>query len=160
MTSPRWLDEHEQRVWRDALAATALLSARLGADLAAGEPSLSMGEYELLVRLSEAPGGSLRMSELADGLVHSRSRLTHTATRMQAGGLLERRACPTDRRGVLAVITDAGREAIRAAAPAHVAAVREHLLDLLTAEQVATLGQVATAVVHHLDPQGPAGTAR
>ena len=154
MTSPRWLDEHEQGVWRSTLAATALLSSRLGAELAAGDPALSMGEYELLVRLSEAPGGSLRMSELADGLVQSRSRLTHTATRMQAAGLLERRACPTDGRGVLAGITEAGREALRRAAPAHVDAVREHLLDLLTDEQVAVLGQVAAAVVRHLGPQG------
>lgn len=150
MTSPRWLDEHEQAVWRGALAATALLSARLGAGLAAGAPSLSMGEYELLVRLSEAPDGSLRMSELAQGLVNSRSRLTHTATRMEARGLLERRACPSDRRGVLAVITDAGRSALDSVAPAHAGAVREHLFDLLTDEQVACLGEVAAAVVAHL----------
>ena len=147
-------------MWRAALAAASLLSARLGADLAAGDPSLSMGEYELLVRLSEAPGGSLRMSELAEGLVQSRSRLTHTATRMQAAGLLERRACPTDGRGVLAGITEAGRAALRAAAPAHVGAVRENLFDLLTDEQVAVLGQVATAVVRHLDPAGPGVPAR
>lgn len=152
MTSPRWLDEHEQVVWRSALAATALLSARLGAELAASDPSLSHGEYELLVRLSEAPDGSLRMSDLAQGLVNSRSRLTHTATRMEARGLLERRACPSDRRGVFAAITDAGRSALERVAPAHAGAVREHLFDLLTDEQVACLAQVADAVVAHLGP--------
>lgn len=157
MTSPRWLDDHEQAVWRSALAATALLSAHLGAGLAASDPSLSMGEYELLVLLSEAPDGSLRMSELAQGLVNSRSRLTHTATRMEAQGLLERRACPSDRRGVLAVITDAGRAALDSVAPVHAGAVREHLFDLLTDEQVACLGQVAAAVVAHLSASDQGG---
>lgn len=146
----RWLDESEQRVWRDYIAANALLWDRLADELAEAAGGLSTNEYELLVRLSEAPGWSLRMSELAGELVHSRSRLTHTITRMEARGLVRREACPGDRRGVLAVMTDAGYAVLEAAAPVHVTGVREHLFDQLTAEEVAVLGRAVHKVTQHL----------
>lgn len=146
----RWLDEDEQRVWRAFLEGSQLLWDRLGRELADDEGHLSMAEYELLVRLSEAPGWSLRMSELAGGLVHSRSRLTHTASRMEARGLVRRSACPEDRRGVLAVMTDAGYAVLVAAAPTHVRGVREHLFDQLAPEEVAALGRAMARVGEHL----------
>ena len=155
MDGTRWLSEGEQRVWRDYLEATQLLHARLGRDLDESAHDLVMTEYELLVRLSEAPGWAVRMSELADGLVHSRSRLTHTAARMEARGLLRREACADDRRGVLAVMTDAGYAALAAAAPLHVAGVREHLFDQLEPEEVAVLGRAFARVSAHLRGGAP-----
>lgn len=136
------MDEDEQRVWRAYLEGSNLLWERLVRELGEAEGGLAMTEYELLVRLSESPGWSLRMSDLAGELVHSRSRLTHTISRMEARGLVRRDACPSDRRGVLAVMTDAGHAALVAAAPVHVTGVREHLFDQLAPEEVAVLGRV------------------
>lgn len=150
MSATRWLDEAEQHVWRRYLQATQLLQDRLGRDLLAAEGGFAMPEYELLVRLSEHPQWSARMSQLAQGLVHSRSRLTHTAARLEERGLITREACPDDGRGVLAVMTEAGHAALAAAAPAHVASVREHLFDQLDDEDVAALGRVADKIVAHL----------
>lgn len=158
----RWLDESEQRVWRDYLEATQLLTNRLSRDLDESEHDLVLTEYELLVRLSEAPGRAVRMSELAEGLVHSRSRLTHAIARMEARGLVRRETCPGDRRGVLARMTDAGYAALEAAAPLHVTGVRENLFDPLEPEEVAALGRVVARLARHLRAQEadrpPAGT--
>ena len=150
MDDIRWLSDDEQHVWRDYLEATQLLHARLGRDLDESDHELVMTEYELLVRLSEAPGWAVRMSELADELVHSRSRLTHTTARMEARGLVRREACAGDRRGVLAVMTDAGHAALAAAAPLHVTGVRQHLFDQLDDEEVAVLGRAFARVSAHL----------
>jgi DNA-binding MarR family transcriptional regulator len=145
----RWLDEGEQRVWRSFLDGSQLLWDRLERELDA-DSDLSMPEYEILVRLSEEEGWALRMSELADKLVHSRSRLTHTARRMEERGLVRRRACPEDRRGVLCVMTDRGHEALAAAAPLHVEGVRSHLFDQLSVEEVRALGSAMAKVRDHL----------
>jgi DNA-binding MarR family transcriptional regulator len=146
----RWLDAGEQRTWRAYLEATQLLSRRLGQELDESEHDLSLADYELLVRLSESPDRALRMSDLADDLVHSRSRLTHAISRLQERGLVERRACPEDRRGVLAVMTPAGFAALEAAAPLHVTGVREHLFDQLSEEDVAALGRICSLLADHL----------
>jgi DNA-binding MarR family transcriptional regulator len=90
------------------------------------------------------------MSELAEHLVHSRSRLTHTAHRMEARGLIRREACPSDRRGILAVLTDEGFAVLEAAAPVHVTGVREHLFDQLAPEEVVVLGRAMAKVSEHL----------
>lgn len=149
-TTTRWLDADEQRVWRLYLEATQLLVRRLSTELDESAHDLSMAEYELLVRLSEAPGWSLRMSDLADDLVHSRSRLTHAISRLEARALVERRSCPDDRRGVLAAMTQAGFDALAAAAPLHVTGVREHLFDQLSPQDVAALGRICGLVADHL----------
>lgn len=146
----RWLDAAEQRTWRTYLEATQLLTRRLNQELDESEHDLSLADYELLVRLSEAPERSLRMSDLADDLVHSRSRLTHAISRLEARGLVERRACPEDRRGVLAVMTPQGFAALEAAAPLHVTGVRQHLFDQLSPEEVAALGRVCAKLADHL----------
>jgi DNA-binding MarR family transcriptional regulator len=145
----RWLDADEQRVWRAFLEANQRLWERLGRELD-DDSELSLAEYEILVRLSETPERALRMSELADQLVHSRSRLTHTARRMEERGLVRREAHPADGRGVLCVMTDAGYAALVAAAPVHVEGVRTHLFDQLTPEQVAALGAAMDKVREHL----------
>lgn len=149
MSGTRWLDESEQAIWRAYLESTQLLWDRLARELD-DDSELPLPEYEILARLSEAPGRSLRMSELADLLTHSRSRLTHTVTRMQGRGFVTRRPCPDDGRGVLCAITDAGQAALAAAAPVHVEGVRSHLFDQLDDEEVAVLGRALAKVGHHL----------
>ena len=135
----RWLSAQEQRHWRAFRNGVALLLEVLGRELDE-QCGLSMHEYEVMVRLSESPDRTLRMSELASGIGHSRSRLTHTIARMEGAGLVERRACRSDLRGVECTLTDAGFQRLVDAAPLHVASVRAHLVDVLTADQLAALG--------------------
>ena len=144
-TSSGWLTVEQQRHWRAYLDGSACLAEALGRQLER-DAELSLSEYEVLVRLSEAPGRTLRMSTLADSLAHSRSRVTHTIRRLEARGLVERRPCAADGRGVNAAMTDAGLAQLEAAAPGHVAAVRTHLVDVLTDEQLRALGESMAAV--------------
>ena len=115
-----WLDQHQQRSWRAFLVGTTLLMDRLDRDLRE-QHRLSLPEYEILVRLAEADGNRMRMAHLADSVSHSRSRVTHTVSRMETAGLVARDACLSDGRGVEAVLTDQGRAALEGAAPTHVA---------------------------------------
>ncbi|GAA1996220.1 MarR family winged helix-turn-helix transcriptional regulator [Catenulispora subtropica] len=143
---PRWLSEQEMRAWTGFLTAGALVERRVEQQLKE-ESGLSHTQYEILVRLSAAPDGALRMTELAEALLNSKSGLTYQITQLEKAGLTERRSCPTDVRGVFAVLTEAGRKRLEAAAPGHVAVVREALIDVLTPEQLAVLadglGEVA-----------------
>ena len=125
-----------------------LLNDRLDSDLRA-EFDISLAEYEILVRLSEN-NGAMRMAQLADAMAHSRSRVTHTITRMEKAGLVERRTSIEDGRGVVATLTDAGMDLLVRAAPSHVSAVRRHLVDLASTEDFAALGRVMDAVSDHL----------
>lgn len=140
-----WLTEEQQRHWRAFLDGSARLNEVLGRQLE-HDAELSLSEYEVLVRLSEAPERTLRMSLLADSLAHSRSRITHTIRRLEARGLVERRACPGDGRGVNCQMTERGFERLEAAAPGHVRAVRTHLVDVLTDDQLRALGEALAAV--------------
>jgi DNA-binding MarR family transcriptional regulator len=141
----RWLSLEQQEHWRAYLVGTARLTEALGRQLER-DSGLSLSEYEVLVRLSEAPGRTLRMSLLADELAHSRSRITHTVRRLEAGGLVERQACEADGRGVNCTMTDAGYARLESAAPGHVQAVRTHLVDVLTDDQLRALGDAMGAV--------------
>lgn len=136
-------------MWRAFLEGSQRLWDRLARELDE-DSDLSLAEYEILVRLSEVEERQLRMSELADRLVHSRSRLTHTARRMEERGLVRREACPADGRGVLCVMTDEGYEALVKAAPVHVEGVRTHLFDQMTPEEVAAFGSAMRKVREHL----------
>ncbi len=107
---------------------TTLLFDRLDDDLRRTH-DISLVEYEILVRLSERDG-QMRMAALADALAHSRSRVTHTVTRMEKVGLVQRSSSPEDGRGILATLTDKGHDLLVRAAPTHVAGVRAHLVDL------------------------------
>lgn len=147
---PRWLTSDQQAHWRAYLVGSARLTSALDAQLEA-DAGLSLSEYEVLVRLSEVPDRSKRMSRLADEVVHSRSRLTHTVSRMEARGLVERVRCSEDGRGVNCAMTDAGWRTLVDAAPGHVAAVREFLVDLLTDEQFAALGEAMSVVADALE---------
>ena len=152
----RWLTADEQRLWRAFRDGTARLGDALAHELEKGS-GLSIHEYEVLVRLSETPGRTMRMSELASGIAHSRSRLTHTIRRMEERGLVERAACSADARGVNCTMTDEGWRVLVAAAPGHVQSVRDHLVDVLTPEQFRALGEAMETVRAHL-LRGPCHT--
>lgn len=134
-----WLTEEQQRHWRAIITGIARLNEALDRQLER-DSDLSTSEYEILVRLSESPDRTMRMAELADAVVHSRSRLTHTVNRLEKRGLVERRPCPEDRRGVNCAMTEEGFAVLEAAAPGHVREVRRQLVDVLTDDELRTLG--------------------
>ncbi len=144
-----WLTESQQHSWRALIMGTTLLLDRLDDELRAAH-NISLTEYEILVRLSETPDHRLRMAHLADGLGHSRSRVTHTVSRMEAGGLVQRSDSPEDGRGVLALLTPQGKELLDLAAHTHVAGVRAHLVDLATDDDFCAVGRVMDAVSDQL----------
>lgn len=145
----RWLDEDQQRSWRALLMGMTLLMDRLDDDLNRA-CDLSLVEYEILVRLSEREDRQMRMAQLADALAHSRSRVTHTVTRMERAGLVARSSSPEDGRGVVAMLTDSGYDLLVRVAPVHVNGVRAHLVDLVSPEDFEALGRVMNAVSDHL----------
>lgn len=148
-----WLDDDEQRAWRLLLRATLTLVDRLDDELRA-QHGISLGDYEILAHLSANAGG-LRMRDLATLALVSKSRLTHTIDRLVARGLVRRRPCADDRRGVTATLTPAGRTLLERAAPDHVAGVRRHLLDHLPPTGVKGLTRALAPVLQHLQPDGP-----
>ena len=150
-----WLDQQQQRSWRAFLVGTTLLMDRLDRDLRE-QHRLSLPEYEILVRLAEADGNRMRMAHLADSVSHSRSRVTHTVSRMETAGLVARDACLSDGRGVEAVLTDQGRAALEDAAPTHVAGVRQFMVDLVDEDDFDALGRVFDAVTDRLIEANPA----
>ncbi|WAL63506.1 MarR family transcriptional regulator [Amycolatopsis cynarae] len=158
MSGTRWLDDEEQRVWREFSAAVDMLRGHVEGQLQrdAGMPHTY---YEVLVVLSEAPGRTLRMSELAERCRSSRSRLSHAVARLEENGWVRRQHCPTDKRGSFARLTDEGFAALQAAAPGHVEAVRQALFDALTPEQVRALGEISSAIRHRLTPRCAAAMA-
>lgn len=155
MTETRWLSADEQRAWRAYLEATSLLFDALDRQLQA-DSGMPHAYYEILVRLSEADDRQMRMSELANRTRSSRSRLSHAVARLEERGWVERTDCPTDRRGQVAHLTDAGYAVLAAAAPAHVDAVRNHVVDKLTPEQVRQLEAISSALIAGLEACEPA----
>jgi DNA-binding MarR family transcriptional regulator len=153
-TETRWLDRDQQRSWRAYLVGTTLLMDRLDRDLREMH-DLSMPEYEILVRLSEAPDHRMRMAVLAGSISHSRSRVTHTVARLEKDGLVTRNACVSDGRGVEAVLTEKGFARLQEAAPTHVEGVRRFLVDLAGEEDFAALGRVFNAVADKLVEGNP-----
>ena len=147
----RWLDEGEQRAWRAYLRMHSQLAARLNRQLQA-DSGLSLADYEVLVLLTDTPEAYVRPFEMQRRLQWEQSRLSHHLTRMQRRGLIERRECDEDGRGALIVLTDTGREAIEAAAPGHVEAVRGLFFDGLTRDQIEMLEKLATRVLDRLEP--------
>ena len=141
----RWLSAEEERAWRAFLVAVGTLFSAVEGQLTR-ESGIPHGYYEILVNLSEAPGRSLRMSQLAEASTSSKSRLSHAVARLEERGWVERLDCATDRRGQVARLTDAGFAALDAAAPGHVEQVRRSLFDRITAEQVAQLAAISAAV--------------
>lgn len=143
--STPWLDQTQQEIWRTCLHATARIAAHLDAGLR--EFGLDMAEYEILVNLSEAPGMRLRMSELAGAARQSRSRLTHTVSRLEKRGVVARETCDDDGRGVWAELTSTGYDLLVAVAPHHAADVRHILIDAVAPEDLLALGRAMASVV-------------
>ena len=146
----RWLSPAEERAWRVYLRMQGRLTARLNRQLVA-ESGLSLADYDVLVQLTDVADGRLRPYELQRFLQWEQSRLSHHLTRMEKRGLITREECTEDGRGAFVVLTETGAEAIRAAAPGHVTAVRELFFDGLTEEQVTALERLSTEVLHRLD---------
>ena len=150
----RWLDDDEQRTWRAFLTAQRLLFDRLERQLQR-DAGLPHAYYEILVRLSEAPDRTLRMSQLADSSLSSRSRLSHAVARLEAAGWVRRRACAEDRRGAFAELTPQGMAKLEEAAPGHVDAVRADLFDALDRNHQHALREISEALVNHLSDSPP-----
>lgn len=156
MSDAQWLSAEHQRVWRNYLAATRMVESELERQLQR-DAGLPTTYFEIMVSLSEAPDRTLRMSELAERSRFSRSRLSHAIARMEQQGWVERRGCPSDKRGAFAVLTEKGFSTLADAAPGHVTEVRALLFDVLNEEQIAQLGEIcATLRKAGPDPYGPA----
>ncbi len=143
--SARWLSPEQQRVWRTYLLGSARINEYLDQDLR--NHGLDLGEYEILVCLEEAENRQLRMSELAELVHQSRSRLTHTVSRLEKRRLVARTTCPSDRRGVWAELTEKGFELLRRAAPDHVEAVRRIFVEAVDPADYDALGRAFGAVL-------------
>lgn len=149
MTDARWLDAEEQRTWRRFVAVMELLPGALDAPLQR-DAGLNGFSYQVLAMLSEAPGRVLRMSDLAAVTNASLSRLSHVVRRLESLGWVERRAAADDGRATEAILTAEGWDQVRAAAPVHVRAVRQLVIDRLTAEQVEQLDGICRTILDGL----------
>jgi len=150
VTSTRWLDDDEQQAWRGLLAANARIDRLLDEQLQR-DSGMPHAYYMVLVSLSEQPERACRMSVLADLTMSSQSRVSHAVARLEERGWVRREPSTADGRGKLAVLTDAGRRALRDAAPGHVEQVRRVLFDRLTPEQVRQLRAITQAVTAAAD---------
>ncbi|GGP87445.1 MarR family winged helix-turn-helix transcriptional regulator [Saccharothrix coeruleofusca] len=166
MAEARWLTDDEQRTWRSFLIASRLLFDRLEKELKQNS-NLSFATYEILARLSESPGRSMRMADLAAACVFDRSRLSHAIDRLVRSGWVRRVPSTSDARGQLAELTDEGARQVRESAPGHVELVRSLLFDRLSREQQESLREVSTVLATgvldpaRLDRMGwPAATPR
>ena len=146
-SAPKWLTPAEMKAWRRYIVASRRLLEALDADLQAHD--LSMPDYEILAQLSDAPDRRMRMSELADIAMLSRSRLSHRMKVMEKAGWVKREPCPIDKRGYFAVMTPKGWKAIVAAAPDHVESVRNRFVDLLSKQD-----QIAIATIFEKVEEG------
>jgi DNA-binding MarR family transcriptional regulator len=155
VSKAQWLDKDQQAAWRRLLAMYQLLQDALDRQLQR-DAGLPHTYYIILAMLSEAPGRQLRMTDLAQTVQSSQSRMSHAIARLEERGWVRREQCPSDKRGQNAILTDEGLAVLAAAAPGHVQAVRENLFDLLTREQVGQLTEICEAALARLDPNGAA----
>ena len=146
VAATRWLSADEQRAWRAYIQSSKVLFDALDRQLQR-DADMPHAYYEILVALSEADDRSMRMSELAERTLSSRSRLSHAVARLEERGWVVRDECPTDRRGQIARLTDLGFRTLAEAAPGHVEAVRDYLIDVLTPEQLEQLDAISRAVI-------------
>lgn len=149
----RWLDAEERAAWLRLVAVVVLLPGVLDAQLRR-DAGLSHFDYFVLATLSEAPDRRLRMTALAQRTNATLPRLSHVVQRLEGRGLVGRFPCPEDRRATNARLTDAGWDAVVAAAPGHVNTVRAHVLDPLSRAQLKQLTTIGDALLTRLDPDG------
>jgi DNA-binding MarR family transcriptional regulator len=150
-SAPRWLNPREMKAWRAYIIGSRRLLEALDSDLDGHD--LTMADYEVMAQLSEAPGRRIRMSELADLAMLSKSRLSHRMKVMEKAGWVRREECAEDRRGYWAVMTDKGMKAIVAAAPSHVESVRRRFIDQLSAKEQEALSGIFSHVTEELRNQ-------
>jgi DNA-binding MarR family transcriptional regulator len=143
--APAWLDAVEMRAWRALLGAHSRLARSLDEELQAAH-GISLLDHEVLIHLSEAPRGRLRMADLANRVVMSRSGLTRRVDRLVAAGLTRRIPCASDGRGVWAELTPSGRAQLEAGSMTHVEGVRAHFVAKLTRAQLAQLAEALEPV--------------
>jgi DNA-binding MarR family transcriptional regulator len=154
VTATRWLTAEQERAWRRYRRMRTLLDLQIARDLHR-DSGLSEADYDVLSTLSEKADGCWRARDLAAQLLWSTSRLAHHVGRMERRGLIARQPSPGDARGALISLTGPGRATLREAAPPHVASVRRHMIDLLTADEVAALDTIARKVITRLADQVP-----
>ncbi len=159
MADDEWLTDDQLDTWLSYVAASTLLEAQLDRQLQR-DSGLPHAYYQILAMLSEVPGRTLRMSDLAAITQSSQSRLSHAVARLERNGWVRRLPCPDDRRSTLARLTDAGFEVLAAAAPGHVDTVRTHLFDRLSPEQVGQLREICRTVLDGLDGPRSCPTGR
>ena len=151
-TQPRPLGDTELRAWRGLLRAHASMVKRLDAELEAAH-ALPLMSYEVLLHLADADGCKMRMCDVAESVLLSRSGLTRLIDRLERDGLVERVSCPDDARGAFARLTDAGRAKLRAASQTHLVGVREHFLGHFSQSELELLAEAWERVA---GPGGPA----
>ena len=156
---PRWLDDREMAAWLPLAGVMELLPAYLDSQMRR-DADLTQFEYYVLAMLSEAEDHTLRMTALATRTSSTLPRLSHVVRRLADKGLVEKFPCPGDGRATNARLTDAGWTKVQQAAPQHVAHVRAQVFDVLTAEQVAQLADIAGVLLRRLDPEGNLGPDR
>jgi DNA-binding MarR family transcriptional regulator len=144
----KWLTDDEQRAWRAYRRMVLLLDAEIARDLTR-DSGLSMPDYQVLTALSEADDHRQRLTELANDMQWSASRLSHHVSRMEHRGLVTRAECSEDLRAAYVVLSDDGWQAIKDAAPDHVKSVRAHLIDLLDTEDLERLTAIGEKVITH-----------
>jgi DNA-binding MarR family transcriptional regulator len=149
----RWLTPPQQRDWRAFVDGSVRLLDVLDQSLKSGH-GLSLAEYEILVRLSEAPDKKLRMAQLAAEASQSRSRLSHTCTRLESKGLVRRETCPSDKRGVLARLTHAGFTMLEHASHDHVNTVRDFFIDVVDDADLEAIGRAFAAIIVRVEKAG------
>lgn len=159
MPDEPWLSDEQQRVWRAFLQLSGSLQERLDRDLRR-DTDMPHAYYLVLAMLSEAPDRALRMTQLAEAAWSSPSRMSHAVDRLQEAGWVERRRYPGDRRGQVAVLTDAGFEKLVAAAPGHAETVRRILFDPLSPELLSAFGKVCDLALARLDDPDSSGAQR
>jgi len=149
----RWLTAEERATWTRLVAVMELLPAALDAQLRR-DAGLTHYDYFVLAMLSEAPDRTLRMTSLAQLTNATLPRLSHVVRRLEERDLVERVPCPEDKRATNAVLTDVGHALLAEAAPGHVAAVHDYVVDALSSDQIGHLRDIADALLGRLDPDG------
>jgi DNA-binding MarR family transcriptional regulator len=145
-----WLDDRQQRLWRGWVALSSQLPAALHRQLQA-DSGLSLQDFEVLVHLTDAPDGRVRVTDLAHCAGWERSRLSHHVKRMEGRGLVQREECGDDGRGAFVTVTSAGRSAIERAAPGHATAVRNLVFESLADEEIDTVTRFVESALTRLE---------
>ena len=149
VANPRWLRSDESRAWLAFIGASTLLDDYLDQQLRR-DAGITHADYFLLAYLSQLPDRSQGMTQLAEALRFTRSRLTRAIARLEQAGFVQRRSHPTDGRGQLAGLTEHGFALLTRAAPGHVEAVRRAVFDALKPDQVRQLEEIGDAILHQL----------